>query len=94
MFPRLFIWLTLLFAGYTILRMMQGSDSNMYNFISWNEFYHEMLAKGEVSQSITFPLYSCYSLSFKLNLENRTLKASLFAICLNFLLKFSLCLLN
>lgn len=54
MFPRIFIWLTLLFAAYTLLRMMQGADSNLYNFISWNEFYHEMLAKGEVSQSVTF----------------------------------------
>lgn len=55
MFPRIFIWLTLLFAAYTLLRMMQGADSNLYNFISWNEFYHEMLAKGEVQEVIIRP---------------------------------------
>lgn len=55
MFPRIFIWVTFLFAAYTALRTMQGADSNLYNFISWNEFYHEMLAKGEVQEVIIRP---------------------------------------
>lgn len=28
--------------------MGQGEDTSMLHFISWNEFYHDMLAKGEV----------------------------------------------
>ena len=31
-----------------MLRMGQGEDSNAFRFISWNEFYYDMLAKGEV----------------------------------------------
>lgn len=55
--PRLLFWFWLLFALYTALRLLQGEDTAMYRFISWNEFYHDMLAKGEVThshQSVTF----------------------------------------
>ena len=47
--PRLIFWFWLAFGVYTVLRMGQGEDSNVFRFISWNEFYYDMLAKGEVS---------------------------------------------
>jgi hypothetical protein len=42
----------LAFGIYTILRMGQGEDSSVFRFISWNEFYYDMLAKGEVRNPI------------------------------------------
>ncbi|XP_064610395.1 paraplegin-like [Liolophura sinensis] len=53
--PRLLFWFWLLFALYTALRLLQGEDTAMYRFISWNEFYHDMLAKGEVDEIIVRP---------------------------------------
>lgn len=47
--PRLFFWFWLLFAIYTAMRLSSGEESGMHKFISWNEFYHDMLSKGEVS---------------------------------------------
>ncbi|KAK7115309.1 hypothetical protein V1264_001202 [Littorina saxatilis] len=53
--PRLIFWFWLAFGVYTILRMGQGEDSNVFRFISWNEFYYDMLAKGEVEAIIVRP---------------------------------------
>ncbi|KAK7505199.1 hypothetical protein BaRGS_00003361, partial [Batillaria attramentaria] len=53
--PRLIFWFWLVFGIYTLLRMGQGEDSNVFRFISWNEFYHDMLAKGEVEAIIVRP---------------------------------------
>lgn len=53
--PRLIFWFWLAFGIYTLLRMGQGEDSNVFRFISWNEFYFDMLAKGEVEAIIVRP---------------------------------------
>ena len=53
--PRLIFWFWLAFGVYTVLRMGQGEDSNAFRFISWNEFYYDMLAKGEVEGIIVRP---------------------------------------
>ncbi|XP_029641420.1 paraplegin isoform X1 [Octopus sinensis] len=55
MFPRLFIWVGMIVASYTMLRLISGTDSSVYHFISWNEFYHDMLAKGEVQEVVIHP---------------------------------------
>jgi len=43
----LMVWLG--FLLYVVVRLQAGEDSGLYKFVSWNEFVHEMLAKGEVS---------------------------------------------
>ncbi|XP_048253661.1 paraplegin-like isoform X1 [Haliotis rufescens] len=48
--PRLLIWFWLAVTVYTAMRMTQEQDTNYYRYISWNEFYHDMLAKGEVDE--------------------------------------------
>lgn len=53
--PRLIFWFWIIFGIYTLLRMGQGEDTSMLHFISWNEFYHDMLAKGEVEAIIVRP---------------------------------------
>ncbi|XP_076449044.1 mitochondrial inner membrane m-AAA protease component paraplegin-like [Babylonia areolata] len=53
--PRLIFWFWLAFGVYTVLKMGQGEDSSSFRFISWNEFYHDMLAKGEVDAIIVRP---------------------------------------
>lgn len=53
--PRLIFWFWLAFGVYTVLKMGQGEDSSAMRFISWNEFYHDMLAKGEVEAIIVRP---------------------------------------
>ncbi|GAB1599223.1 paraplegin-like isoform X1 [Argonauta hians] len=55
MFPRIFIWFGMIIASYTVLRVLNGNDSSLYNYISWNEFYYNMLAKGEVKEVIIHP---------------------------------------
>ncbi|XP_014772896.1 paraplegin [Octopus bimaculoides] len=55
MFPRLFIWVGMIVASYTMLRLISGTDSSVYHFISWNEFYYDMLAKGEVQEVVIHP---------------------------------------
>ncbi|KAL5022764.1 hypothetical protein ScPMuIL_001919 [Solemya velum] len=53
--PRLFFWFWLLFAIYTAMRLSSGEESGMHKFISWNEFYHDMLSKGEVEDIVVRP---------------------------------------
>ena len=53
--PRLLFLGWLIFAIYTTLRLLTGDDTNMYRFVSWNEFIHDMLAKGEVEEVIVRP---------------------------------------
>jgi hypothetical protein len=44
----LMFWLGLIF--YIMLRLQAGDESSLYRHVSWNEFVHTMLAKGEVYQ--------------------------------------------
>lgn len=40
---------------YAYLRLLQGSDETTAGrYVSWNEFYHDMLAKGEVMDKDIF----------------------------------------
>ncbi len=41
------------FAVYIFLRLQSGDDA-VYKFVSWNEFVHDMLAKGEVNWQLPF----------------------------------------
>ena len=36
-------------VAYILFSVMAGNDNTAVKFVSWNEFVHEMLAKGEVS---------------------------------------------
>ena len=49
----LMVWLG--FLVYIVLRLLTGDDGSMYKFVSWNEFVHDMLAKGEVEEIIVRP---------------------------------------
>lgn len=49
----LMVWLG--FLVYIVLRLVTGDDGSMYKFVSWNEFVHDMLAKGEVEEVIVRP---------------------------------------
>jgi hypothetical protein len=42
----LMFWLGLIF--YIMLRLQAGDEASLYRHVSWNEFVHTMLAKGEV----------------------------------------------
>ena len=42
----IWIWGGLILWGF--LKAMIGPETPNYNFISWNEFYYDLLAKGEV----------------------------------------------
>ncbi|XP_064640214.1 paraplegin-like [Lineus longissimus] len=48
--PRLFFLSWLAFAVVTTMRLISGEDTTNYRFVSWNEFVHDMLAKGEVEE--------------------------------------------
>ena len=45
---RLMLLFWLGFLLYVIVRLQTGDDSGLYRFVSWNEFVHDMLARGEV----------------------------------------------
>lgn len=49
----LLFWLS--FLLYVTLRLQTGEDANTYRFVSWNEFVHDMLSKGEVEEVIVRP---------------------------------------
>jgi hypothetical protein len=40
-------WLGLI--AYVVLKLQAAEESSLYRQVSWNEFVHNMLAKGEVS---------------------------------------------
>jgi len=55
---------------YVMIKFRAMEDGMLYRYVSWNEFIHNMLAKGEVGTmiySIThfirhlFPVVDCYS---------------------------------
>ena len=45
------VLLTLCFALYMMIRFRGREDGMLYRYVSWNEFIHNMLAKGEVGGS-------------------------------------------
>ncbi|XP_074644343.1 mitochondrial inner membrane m-AAA protease component paraplegin-like [Tubulanus polymorphus] len=53
--PRMIFIGWVMFAIYTTLRVLTGEDTSSYRFVSWNEFVHDMLAKGEVEEIIIRP---------------------------------------
>ena len=46
---RLMLMFWLGFLLYVVLRLQTSDDTGLYRFVSWNEFVHDMLAKGEVN---------------------------------------------
>ena len=48
MLARLMLMTWLGFLLYVVLRLQAGDETSLYKFVSWNEFTHDMLAKGEV----------------------------------------------
>ena len=40
------------FLVYIVMRLQGGDDASMYRLISWNEFYYELLGKGEVKDHV------------------------------------------
>jgi len=52
--PRLLFWFWVMFAVYAAMRLTQGDDGGNFHLVSWNEFYHEMLAKGAAACSDPF----------------------------------------
>lgn len=50
------------FLLWAILRFQAGEENSVYKFVSWNEFLHDMLAKGEVAAIICYrEIFSFYS---------------------------------
>ena len=47
----LMFWLGLIV--YTLLRFQASDEASLYKQVSWNEFVHNMLAKGEVKLNIS-----------------------------------------
>ncbi len=45
---RLMLTLWLGFLVFIILRLQSGEETSPFRFVSWNEFIHDMLSKGEV----------------------------------------------
>jgi len=48
----LMFWLGLIV--YTLMRLQAGDEASLYKQVSWNEFVHNMLAKGEVEFLLSF----------------------------------------
>jgi len=52
------LWMVLIYFGITVLSMLFPSSNRpdqIYRFVSWNEFVHHMLARGEVEEVIVRP---------------------------------------
>ena len=45
---RLMLMMWLGFLLYVVVRLQAGEETGLHKFVSWNEFVHDMLAKGEV----------------------------------------------
>ncbi len=52
---RLMLSLWLGFLVFIILRLQSGEETSPFRFVSWNEFIHDMLSKGEVSALTLLP---------------------------------------
>ncbi|KAI0225000.1 Paraplegin [Lamellibrachia satsuma] len=49
----LMVWLG--FLLYVVVRLQAGEETGLHKFVSWNEFVHDMLAKGEVEEIVVRP---------------------------------------
>jgi len=43
------------FIVYVMMRLQAGEEANLYRYVSWNEFVHSMLSKGEVEFILVKP---------------------------------------